>query len=89
MAKTVKELIKYLNATYQPDEVLASTFYSKADVEYELKERNREDIDADEVWREIADDLESGMGDSQEGVSIYLSELVNEQVALYEDPEDD
>jgi hypothetical protein len=85
---TVKDLIDDLNKNYQPDEEIAYIIYSKADVEPLLKdEHDRGDIDADEVWKEIAVHLKNGLHDSQEGVIQFLSELVEEQVDLYEDPE--
>lgn len=87
MAFTIKELINHLQTNYDPDEVVAYTLWSKGDVVPLLVENGREDIDADEVWREIVDDFENGM-DSGE-TSMCLSELVDEQVALYEKPEEE
>lgn len=86
---TVKELIEHLQTTYEPDEVVAYTLYSKGDVESILKyDHNREDIDPDEVWKEIADEVEGALDGAQESVSEFLSERVSEEVDLYEEPQE-
>ena len=87
MTTTIKDLIDHLSTNYEPDELIAYTIYSKGDVEAILKdEHNRTDIDADEVWREIAHDFDSGMGDRSE-LNAFLSELVSDEVDQYEQPE--
>ena len=86
MTTTIKDLIDRLSTDYEPDELIAYTIYSKGDVEAVLKdEHNRTDIDADEVWREIAHDFDNGMGDHSE-LNAVLSELVSYEVDQYEEP---
>ena len=87
---TVNDLIKRLQNDYVSDEVVAYTIYSKGDVENVLESTyDRSDINADEVWNEVARNIVGAIDNAQADLNEYLEELVGTEVDEYEEPEDD
>ena len=87
---TVNNLIKRLQNDFVSDEVVAYTIYSKGDVENVLESTyDRSDINADEVWNEVARNIVGAIDNAQADLNEYLEELVGTEVDEYEEPEDD
>ena len=87
---TVNDLIERLQNEFVSDEVVAYTIYSKGDVENVLESTyDRSDINADEVWNEVAHNIVGAIDSAQADLNEYLEELVGTEVDEYEEPEDD
>ena len=87
---TVNDLIERLQNDFLSDEVVAYTIYSKGDVENVLESTyDRSDINADEVWNEVARNIVGAIDSAQADLNEYLEELVGTEVDEYEEPEDE
>lgn len=87
---TVNDLIERLQNDFVSDEVVAYTIYSKGDVKNVLESTyDRSDINADEVWNEVARNIVGAIDSAQADLNEYLEELVGTEVDEYEEPEDD
>lgn len=73
MIRTVEELIKHLQDTYELDEIVVGTIYTSADIADYLDES-----DDGHAWSEIADNFALAIEQTQEGLNEYLNELVEE-----------
>ena len=86
----VNDLIERLQNDFVSDEVVAYTIYSKGDIENVLESTyDRSDINADEVWNEVARNIVGAIDSAQADLNEYLEELVGTEVDEYEEPEDD
>jgi hypothetical protein len=84
---TVNDLIERLQNDFVSDEVVAYTTYSKGDVENVLESTyDRSDINADEVWNEVARNIVGAIDSAQADLNEYLEELVGTEVDEYEEP---
>jgi hypothetical protein len=73
MIRTVEELIKHLQDTYELDEIVVGTIYTSADITDYLDES-----DDGHAWSEIADNFVLAVEHDQAGLNDYLRELVEE-----------
>jgi hypothetical protein len=73
MIRTVEELIKHLQDTYELDEIVVGTIYTSADITDYLDES-----DDGHAWSEIADNFALAIEQTQEELNEYLNELVEE-----------
>jgi hypothetical protein len=83
MQHTAKELIERLQKEYDPEETLAYTIYSKADV---AGHNDTMSFDkADEIWNDVVDKFDDAIDDAQSDLNQTLSELVEDELGEGED----
>lgn len=73
MIDTIKDLIEHLQNTYEPDEEVSYTLYSKADLVDVVSE-----LGTDVVWGDIIENFDGALDHVQEDLNMYLYELVEE-----------
>lgn len=79
MIHTTKDLIAHLKRNYKPNENLAYTIYSVADVQLDADHAGKEEQVWDEVIDAVDNAIESAQGDINSSLSQAISEYLEEQ----------
>lgn len=78
MIRTVNELIKHLQDTYELDEVVVGTIYSQADIDLDWLDKSD---NVSEIWNKVSGDFVGCIDYVQETLNEELLELVEEAKA--------
>lgn len=78
MQHTAKELIERLQKEYDPEETLAYTIYSVADVQNHNDNMSIEQ--AEEIWNDVVDKFDDAIDDAQSDLNQTLTELVEDEL---------